>query len=94
MPALDILGYLWMKRQELDIQTKDEAVSLAADLMTSGLDCIQIEDVTMFGLVVGARASYPRKTKEEWDELVHRAIVDASVAHTVHMMTAREGDDE
>lgn len=94
MPALDIIGYLWMKREALAIETLPAAVSFAADLMTGGLDCVQVKDVKVLGQVIGVSTSYPRKTEEEWDGLVSAAIVDAAVAHTVHMMSDREDDDE
>lgn len=94
MPALDIIGYLWTKREALDIESLPAAMNFAADLMTAGLDCIQVQDVKVLGQVIGVSTSYPRKTEEEWDEIVEAAIVDAAVAHTVHMMSDREDDDE
>lgn len=92
MPTSDIIGYLWSKRQALDIQTTSEAVSLTADLLESGVDCIQVEDIRVLGSVIGVSTSYPRKTEEEWDRLVHDAILRSAVANTVHMMIDREDD--
>lgn len=94
MPSTDIIGYLWMKRQSFGIETPADAMDLVSDLLIAGLDCIQVEDQKTLGIITGATTSYPRKTQEEWDELVHKAIVDASVAQTIHMMTDREEDAE
>ena len=92
MPALTIIGYLWLKRQSFGIESPSEAIRLVADLLDGGLDCVQIKDQLVLGSAIGATASFPLNTREEWDELVHQTIVDASVADTIHMMSEREDD--
>lgn len=94
MPALDILGYLWEKRQDVGIETPAEALRLAADLLDAGLSCIQIEDQITLGTITGATTTYPHKTREEWQALVHQTFVDDAVAHTHYMMSAEVGDGE
>lgn len=92
MPSTDIIGYLWSKRHAFDIQAPSEAVRLAADLLDGGLDCIHVEDQLTLGIVSGVTTEYPRKAPEEWDDLVHKTIVDAAVADTIHMMSEKEDD--
>lgn len=94
MPTTDIIGYLWGKRQVLDLSSVAEAVSLAADLIAQGVECIQVKEMTALGTVIGVSTSYPRKTKDEWDEILHEAIVTAAVAETEHMMKSWEERDE
>lgn len=94
MPTTDIIGYLWGKRQALDLQSVSEAVSLAADLLSQGVECIQVTEMTALGITIGISTSYPRKTQEEWDEILHAAIVTAAVAETEHMMKSWEDRDE
>lgn len=94
MPTSDIIGYLWAKRQVLDIQSVAEAVSLAADLIEQGVDCIRVEEMAALGLTIGVSTSYPRKSQEEWDHIVHDAILTAAVAETEHMLKSWEDRDE
>lgn len=92
MPAMDIIGYLWTKRQSFSIDTPAQVLRLAADLYDAELDCLNVEDQLVLGQKIGVSTSYPRRTEEEWDELVHEAILKASVAETVHMMSTWESD--
>lgn len=94
MPTTDIIGYLWGKRQVLDLHSVSEAVSLTADLLEQGVECIRVEEMTALGITIGISTSYPRKTQEEWDEILHEAIITASVAEAEHMMKSWEDRDE
>lgn len=92
MPTLTIIGYLWLRRHSLGIETVSDVLNLMADLWGSGLDCLQVEDQIVLGTPVGASSHFPRRTREEWDDLVHSTLLDASVARTVHMMDDGGGD--
>ena len=91
MPALDIIGYLWSKRQHLDIDGLPDILELVADLQRGGLDCIRVDDVKVLGSPVGVSVQLIRKEPEEWYSLVHEIIVDSAVARTISMF---EGDGE
>lgn len=94
MPTTDIIGYLWGNRQELELTTLSDALHLAADLEHVGLTCVSIEEVKVFGTTLETRGEFIRRTPEEWDRLVHAAILSSAVEHTTGMLHTQDGDAE
>lgn len=80
MPTTDIIGYLWHKRHALGIETLTDVLDLTGDLVASGHEVMTVTDQTVLGIPVGAVTVLPRKTPEEWEPIVHDAIVKAAVA--------------
>lgn len=94
MPTTDIIGYLWTKRQELDLYSLADVLQFTHDLVINGLDAIRVEDIEVFGIPTGeARVEYVRLTHEEWEPLITDLIVSAAAADAVHMIH-EESDDQ
>lgn len=93
MPTFDIIGYLWLKRQALDLDGLPDVLELAGDLQRSGLECIRVEDVKVLGRPMSASVQLIRREREEWEQLIHDTIVGASVEHTASMFY-EAGDGE
>lgn len=70
MPTLDILGYLWAKRDEYQIETPAEVFALVSTLLANGLAGVTLKDQKVFGNVIGAYVTLERKTVDEWEEIV------------------------
>ncbi len=85
MPTTDIPGYLASRRQELDLCTTADIRQMASDRQRSGLDVLRTADLKIFGVPTGVSVQWVRMEEAEWDELVHAAVVSASVAQ----MTSR-----
>ena len=86
MPTMDIIGYLWSKRQDLDLYSVPDAIQLAHDLVVAGLDCIEVQDIEVFGVSTGeVSVQWDRRTPEEWEPLVENAIAKAATEHVIHM---------
>lgn len=87
MPTTDIIGYLWTKRQELNLYSLSDVFQLVADLSRNGLECVDVTDVAVFGVSIGQPSiAWVRLSEEEWDWMVADAIAQASVEHAVHML--------
>ena len=86
MPTTDILGYLWTKRQALELADIPETVELAADLQRAGLECIRIETRRVLGRTAGSSVQLVRKTPEQWAVLVEAVIVNSAVEHASSML--------
>lgn len=85
MPTSDIIGYLWQKRQDLDLYSLPDVLDMVANLQRLGLDCVRAEDTIIFGVPAGASIQFVRLEIEEWDRLVHAALLDAAVQNAIHM---------
>lgn len=80
MPTSDIIGYLAENRQDLHLDTNADILRMAADLEAHGLKLVRIEPTTIFGVATGVSIQWVHLESEEWAELIHSAILDASVA--------------
>lgn len=93
MPTMDIIGYLWSKKQDLDLYSVPDALQLATDLSRSGLECVEVEDIEVFGISLGAPSvTWVRLSAEEWEWLVEDALARAAAEHAIHMLQG--GDHE
>lgn len=86
MPTVDIIGYLWSRRQDLELYSLPDVIQFTSDLMRGGLECIRVRDIEIFGFSTGLPSiEYVRKEAEDWESLVHNAIIAASVEGVIHM---------
>lgn len=86
MPTVDIIGYLWLKRQALDLDGLPDVLDLQADLQRLGLECVRVTDIKIFGATTMPSVEHIRRDPEEWERLVHDVIVRSSVEDTIHMI--------
>jgi hypothetical protein len=86
MPTSNIIGYLWSQRQDLDIDGIPDLLQLVSDFQRLGLECVRIDEISIFGLEVEPSVTLIRRETEEWQPLVEEALVRASVEHTLHML--------
>lgn len=94
MPTTDIIGYLWSNRQELELDGLPDVIHMAGDLQHIGLACVEISEISVFGISLETRSSLVLRTTEEWADLVHKAILSSAIEHTVDMLHVSGGDDE
>ena len=94
MPTTDIIGYLWSNRQELELDGLPEVLHMIADLQEVGLECVEVGEVKVFGVPLEASGRLIRRTDEEWNDLVHKAILSSAVEHTIGMIHQHEDGDE
>lgn len=93
MPTMDIIGYLWSKKQDLDLYSVPDVLQLASDLARNGLECIDITDIEVFGVSIGQPSiAWVRLDEEEWSWMVENALASAAAEHAVHMLQG--GDSE
>jgi hypothetical protein len=78
MPTVDIIGYLWSKRQALGLDGIPDALQMASDLQRAGLEAVRVEDQTVFGVPTGVAVTLVRRDPVAWDDLVSNAIVSAA----------------
>lgn len=94
MPTMDIIGYLWSRRQDLDLYSVPDALQLAADLSRNGLECVEVKDIEVFGVSLGEPSvTWVRLDPEEWEWMVENAIARGATEHAIHMLH-QDGDDE
>lgn len=94
MPTMDIIGYLWSKRQDLNLYSVPDVLQLVSDLERNGLECVEVKDVEVFGVSIGQPSvSWTRLSEEEWEWMVENAIAKAAAEHSIHMLH-QDGDDE
>lgn len=93
MPTTDIIGYLWLKRQDLELDGLPDVLNLIADFQELGLECIRVNGYSIFGVPTGAVVQLIQREHEEWDELIHNALLSAAVGNTIAMLH-EDGDDK
>src|SRR5690606_19495593 len=87
MPTMDIIGYLWTKRQELDLYSVADALQLVADLTRQGLDCIQLMEMSIMGVPLDhSSVVWRRLQPEEWEGLVADLIAESATEHALEML--------
>ena len=86
MPTTNIIGYLWSKRQLLDLDTPADVLEMVADLQRLGVECVRLSDIKVLGVPVSASVQITEADEVTWKELVHEAVLAASVEDTVHML--------
>ena len=94
VPTTTIIGYLWSKREALDVQDMPELLRLLADFNELGVDFLSIHEMTILGKPAGTEVMLDRKEPSDWDDLLARAITTAAVEDTVAMTTYRMEDDD
>lgn len=86
MPTTNIIGYLWSKRQELDLDGLPDVLEMAADLQRNGLQCVQVEDITILGMYMEPSVHLVLRDPLDWATLVEDAIITATVERTIDML--------
>lgn len=80
MPTDDIIGYLARNKQDLSLDSNVDIFEMATDLQRVGLDLIRVNETKIFGTPTGFSVQWVKLTDEEWADLIHSALLDASVA--------------
>lgn len=93
MPTINIIGYLWSKRQELELDGLPDVLEMVADLQRTGLECVQVADIVILGMYVEPSVHLVLRTPEDWASLVEDAIITASAEHTIGMLHQHEESD-
>lgn len=94
MPTMDIIGYLWSRKQDLNLYSEADVLQLASDLARSGLECLDVTDVEVFGVSIGQPSvAWVRLSDEEWEWMVEDAIAKAAAENAIHMIH-EDGDEE
>lgn len=91
MPTQDIIGYLWSKRQELDLYSVSDVLQMTRDLNEVGLSAVSVSQLSVLGIQTDeVSVVWDRRTPDEWAKLVENAIAKAAVEHTSHMFQGGE----
>lgn len=93
MPTTDIIGYLWGNRQAFEFDGIPDVLQTIADLQRTGLECIRVEDVMIFGSPAGTSVQLVRREPEEWAGLIEDALIQNSIEHTIQMLHDPEERD-
>ena len=94
MPTTDIIGYLWSKRQALELDGIPDVLNMVSDLQHVGLICVEVSEIKVFGAVIDTQGRLVKLDAAEWDELVHAALLSSAVEHTTNMIRRHEERDE
>lgn len=94
MPTMDIIGYLWSRKQDLNLYSVPDVLQLASDLSRAGLECLDVKDIEVLGVSIGQPSvAWVRLSAEEWEWMVEDAIAKAAAEHAIHMIH-EDGDSE
>ena len=88
MPTMNIIGYLWSRRQHLELDGISDVLEMVADLQRLGLDCVRAHDIEILGI---PRPDIPaiqlvEREPHDWALLVEDAIIHSTVEDTIHML--------